>query len=61
MSENNSCNGKVSNVRAIREYFAKPDHISPDGHKPSVTEFKALTSEDKEELGQLARIELGVN
>ena len=45
---------KMSNVAAIREYFSTGKH----GRKVEMQELKALSLEDREELGSLARKEL---
>lgn len=42
---------KLSNVQAIRKFF---DNVS-------MNELKSLSKEDREELGELARIELSKN
>lgn len=47
---------KMSNVAAIRKYFEQ----EPNGRKVEMSELKALSMEDREELGTLARKELGV-
>ena len=53
-----------SRPQAVREYLAKPDHISEVGQSMTATEFmrewKPLSNEDKDELGMLAAAELGV-
>ena len=54
---------KYTNVRAIKAYFAREDDISPEGQnmtaKEMMVQVKALTSDDKKELGALAAAELG--
>jgi len=44
---------ELNNVQAIREYFALNG-----GREVTLQELKALTAEDRAELGELARIEL---
>ena len=46
----------MSNVAAIRKFFAEGEH----GRKVEMSELKVLTAEEREELGKLAKIELGV-
>ena len=46
----------MSNVAAIRKYFAEGEH----GQKVEMAELKALSPDEREELGKLAKIELGV-
>ena len=45
---------KLSDVAAIREYFAKGEH----GRKVEILELKALPVDDRKELGELCRAEL---
>ena len=47
---------KMSNVAVIRKYFSEGKH----GRKVEMSELKELPLEEREELGDLARIELGV-
>ena len=45
---------QLSDVAAIREYFAKGEH----GRKVEIDELKALSLPDRKELGELCRAEL---
>jgi hypothetical protein len=45
---------KLSNVAAIRKFFSEGKH----GIKVEMSELKALSTEDREELGELCRKEL---
>ena len=47
---------KISNVVAIRRYFA----AEPHGRKVELDEIKVLDSKARKELGSLAAKELGV-
>jgi hypothetical protein len=46
---------KMTRIKAIKTFFE-----ADGGKKVSMTEFKELTDEDKDELGKLACKELGV-
>ena len=46
---------EMSNVAALRKFF----NDDPNSRKLTMTELKELTAEDREELGKLAKIELG--
>lgn len=46
---------KLPNLVAIKRYFEQDG-----GHKFNMAELKALSKEEKEELGALCAIELGV-
>jgi hypothetical protein len=46
---------KMSKLKAIRNYFE-----ADGGRKVTLSELKALTTEDKDELAPLAAAELGV-
>ena len=55
---------RTSNVAAIQQYFTDPmPCLIPLGvtsERVRLSEFKALTSEERTELAQLARVELGI-
>jgi len=42
---------KLSNIKAIREFFSEGN----SGREVTIQEFKDLTSQDREELGDLCR------
>ncbi len=46
---------KVGRIKTIKDFFE-----ADNGRKISMEEFKALNEEDKQELAELAAIELGV-
>lgn len=47
---------KMSRLKAIRTFFESGEN----GRKLTMDELKALTPDDKKELGELAAAELGV-
>lgn len=46
---------QMTNVKAIREFFERDG-----GRKVSMDEFRALSTEDRKELGSLCAQQLGV-
>ena len=52
---------KDSNIVAIRDFFQRVDGIAPTGgRKVTMQEFKDLSGEERQELADLARVELGL-
>ena len=46
----------LGNVAAINEFFTDPE--DPKGTKPSIKEHKALSSEERQDLGNMCRTAL---
>ena len=52
---------KISGVIAIKRFFEQKDIITPDGGKKfGFDELKAIPKTDRDELGALCAVELGV-
>ena len=52
---------KISGVIAIKRFFEQKDIITPDGGKKfGFDELKAIPKTDRDELGVLCAVELGV-
>ena len=52
---------KVSAVIAIKQFFEQQDFLSPKGgRKFNLIELKAIPKTDRDELGALCAVELGV-
>lgn len=50
----------MTNVAAIKQYMTRKDNITPEGGRDvNMAEFRALTNDDRVELGALAAKEMG--
>lgn len=51
----------MGRIEAIKTFFQRKDRITPEGGRTvDMSELKGLSSNDREELGNLAAKELGV-
>ena len=51
----------MNRITAIKTYFEQDDKVSPGGgRRVEMAELKALTSEERDELGELCAVALGI-